>query len=102
MTDADERVVLWVELRVRAESVEQFVTVAAELAARSLADEEGCLHYDVVELDAAERVYGIYEVYRDADAVTAHGASEHYAVWKAVAGTFFEEDGKSVRRGRLL
>lgn len=91
--------VVWVLLRVRPVEEARFLAAAAALAERSLADEPGCLQYDVVSLDPAVRLYGIYEVYRDEAALAAHHAASHYAAWDAVAPTFFAADGATVRVG---
>lgn len=92
----DGATVVWVTLRVRPAEEARFLAAAATLAERSLTTEPGCLQYDIVALDPAVCVYGIYEVYADETALAAHRAAPHYAEWEAVAPSFFEEGGASI------
>ncbi|AFD24822.1 putative quinol monooxygenase [Deinococcus gobiensis] len=49
--------------------------------------EPGCLRYDILREDHADGPrFHIQERYQDAEAVTAHGASEHYAAFRAQVG----------------
>lgn len=91
--------VVWVQLRVRPAEEARFRAAATTLAERSLAEEVGCLQYDVVSLDPASCLYSIYEVYADEAALAAHRAAPRYAEWEAMAPSFFEEGGASVRIG---
>ena len=38
--------------------------------------EEGCLHFDFVDLGGGK--FAFYEVYKDAEAIRAHKATPHY------------------------
>lgn len=98
----DGATVVWVTLRVRPAEEARFLAAAATLAERSLATEPGCLQYDIVALDPAVCLYGIYEVYADGTALAAHRDAPHYEEWEAVALSFFEEGGVSVRMGTRM
>ncbi len=43
--------------------------------------EPGCRFYQAYRDPAAPRVFHIFEIYDDEDAVAAHGASEHFATY---------------------
>jgi (4S)-4-hydroxy-5-phosphonooxypentane-2,3-dione isomerase len=62
-----------------------FAKLIAENAARSLADEPGCLRFDVLEPkppNTSPAVF-LYEIYTDEAAFAAHLASTHYKVFDA-------------------
>lgn len=50
-------------------------------------DEPGCARFNVLRDVEDENVYYFYEVYVDKEAVAAHRAAPHYAVWRAVSDT---------------
>jgi autoinducer 2-degrading protein len=94
--------VVWAQLRVRADGLERFVTAIQDLAHRSLRDENGCSQYDVVQLDPAARIFGVYEVYDDATAFEHHQSSPHFRAWSAVVDELVEEGGVRVVTGWRL
>ncbi|MDA7947036.1 MAG: antibiotic biosynthesis monooxygenase [Hyphomicrobiaceae bacterium] len=49
----------------------------------SLEKEPGCRYFDVCQDPENEHVFFLYELYDDADAVEAHGKTEHYAAFRA-------------------
>lgn len=69
---------------VPSENVEAFLAAAREDAERSLADEEGCLQFDVV-LDRSKTPANVvfYEVYRDKNAFDAHLETPHLIAFRA-------------------
>lgn len=99
---APPRVVLWAVLTVRAAQHERFLALIRELAVRSIADEPGCLAYDVILMDEQTRTYGIYELYGNADALAEHHRSPHYARWDAVAASLFVPAGVAVHTGPVI
>jgi len=76
--------VLSVELRIKPESVESFMTKALENAAQSR-KEPGCRQFDVlVDPKEPTRVM-LYEVYRDDKAFEAHQQTAHFKKYLAEA-----------------
>ncbi len=78
---AQELLVVHVQVRVKAESVEAFrrATLANAEASRR---EAGVVRFDVVQ-DRDDPARGVLvEVYRDAAASAAHKETEHYARWR--------------------
>ncbi len=79
---------LIVRLDVLPERLEEFVEAIAANAAATHRDEPGCLRFDVCRSHADPHHFVLYEVYRDEDALEAHRAAPHFAVWReAVART---------------
>ena len=101
-TPPESAFVVYARIRVREAKCESFLTHILKLAERSLADETGCLQYDVIELDRATQLFGVYEVYRDAAAYDVHQTSLHFHAWKVVAEVVIEEGGLDVQTGRRV
>jgi quinol monooxygenase YgiN len=101
-TPAESAFVVIAQIRVGEAKRESFLTHILELAERSLADETGCLQYDVIELDRGTRLFGVYEVFRDAAAYDSHQASLHFHAWKVVAEVVIEAKGLQVQTGRRV
>jgi quinol monooxygenase YgiN len=80
-------------VRVAPEKLEALRPHATEMV-RATRQEDGCVVYAFSE-DLADRgLIHIFEVWRDADSLKAHGVSEHMKTWRAAAG----EVGLSDRR----
>ncbi|WP_104083193.1 putative quinol monooxygenase [Cryobacterium sp. Y11] len=101
-TPPEPAFVVYAQIQVRETQREKFLTHILKLAERSLADETGCLQYDVIELDRATDLFGVYEVYRDAASYDVHGASVHFHAWKVVAEVVIAEGGLDVQTGRRV
>lgn len=71
------------EFEVAAARLEEFLAAAREDATRSLADEPGCLQFDinVDEASPSSRVV-FYEVYRSREAFDAHLETPHLAAFR--------------------
>jgi len=77
---------VFVDLTVREDLVEEFVTGIGVNAAASLRDEPGCLRFDVHRSTERPNEFLLYELYSDEDAFyIAHRESPHYAEWQRVA-----------------
>jgi quinol monooxygenase YgiN len=61
---------------------------------RATREEDGCIAYAFSEDLGEPGLIHIFEIWRDAAALQAHGASEHMKVWRVAAG----EAGMSDRR----
>lgn len=70
-------------LKVRADAVAPFRDRLKRHAATSLAQEPGCLRFDVFEEKAAPELFLLIEHYTDAGALEAHRASPHYLAFRA-------------------
>ena len=69
------RICLVVDFRVRPGTKARFLEIIVEHAAQTLANEEGCLRFEVCDpLEGEDRVF-LYEMYADEAALEAHKAS---------------------------
>jgi autoinducer 2-degrading protein len=55
-------------------------------AKRCLANEAGCLQFDVVQDPKAPARFVMLEIYRDDDAIKAHQESQHFKDFRPVVG----------------
>ena len=79
--------VVTVAFEIRPEAAAAFLPLMLENARASLAEEPGCLRFDVCREEAADdappvRVF-LYEIYRDRGAFDAHLASAHFQSFDA-------------------
>ncbi len=73
------KIVIVVEFQIKSGCLDDFLTIIREHAAGTLADEEGCLQFDVLlPKEGGDRVL-LYEAYRDDAAFDIHGKSERLA-----------------------
>ena len=76
---------VFVTLDVLSDKVEQFVTGIHANARASLADEPGCIRFDVQQSLDVELRYHFYEIYVDKDAFeVGHKSAPHYAAWRSI------------------
>jgi len=102
ITSPESAFVVFAQIRVCETKRERFLTHILNLAERSLADETDCLQYDVIEIDRATQLFGVYEVYRTSAAYDLHQASLHFHAWKVVAAVVIKEGGLDVQTGRRM
>jgi (4S)-4-hydroxy-5-phosphonooxypentane-2,3-dione isomerase len=82
--------IVHVHVRVRPGRITDFLA-ATLVNARASLGEPGVLRFDVIQDDEDPGHVVLVEVYRDADAATAHKQEPHYATWRdAVAGMMAE------------
>jgi quinol monooxygenase YgiN len=83
--------ILSVNLRVPRGEQER-VRPAMEAVVKASREEPGCLAYsygfDLLEPD----IIRVFEVYRDEEALKAHGASEHFKRWREISGQYPREE----------
>ena len=80
------KVALVVEFEVKPGCLDDFLTIIREHAAGTLAEEEGCLQFDVLlPSEGGDRVL-LYEVYRDGAAFEIHGNSARLAATRGRYG----------------
>lgn len=74
-----------VTLDVRQDRIDEFVDGITANARASLADEPGCLRFDVHRSLTEPNRFHFYEIYRDQAAFEVeHRAAPHYAEWRGV------------------
>ena len=83
--------VLLVTVRVKPEYLSEFLPAAKENATHAVADEPGCLRFDIVQDRDDKHLFRFYEVYKDDAALAAHRQMPHFkkyieasAAWMAV------------------
>jgi autoinducer 2-degrading protein len=74
-----------IKVRIKPEKRERFLEVIEHDALHSESDEPGCLRFNVLQDSHDPNVYFFYEVYRDREALNAHRATPHFAMWSAAA-----------------
>ena len=67
-----------VEFTIAPGKLDEFERLIVENATRSVADEPGCLRFDVLRSLERPDTIVLYEVYTDAEAFEAHKRSAHY------------------------
>jgi quinol monooxygenase YgiN len=77
--------IVLVKVTVKREALEEFESAILENAARALADEPGCLRFDVSRREDDPTEWLFYEMYADGAAFEAHRASAHFAKYQTVA-----------------
>lgn len=88
---------VWVQLDIRPDRLEEFTAAIHANASATLADEPGCLRFDVHrDASDAHRFY-FYEVYVDQQAFeVAHRNATHYARWRAAEEVCLVPGSKSM------
>ena len=82
--------VLIVEVTVREGMESRFLAAIEDDARHSVADEPGCLRFDVLQDAESARKYYFYEVYCDEAALEAHRQTPHLKRMEAQMGDLFE------------
>ena len=80
-------IAIWVKVKVKPEGLEQFLHAIEVDALGSERDEPGCMRFNVLQDANDDLTYYFYEVYENEDALAAHRAAPHYAVWSAARDT---------------
>jgi quinol monooxygenase YgiN len=83
--------ILVVNLRVP-KSEQERLRPDMEAVVKASRQEPGCLAYtygfDLLDPDLIR----VFEIYRDDDALKAHGGSDHFQAWRAVSGQYPREE----------
>ncbi|MGW0895260.1 putative quinol monooxygenase [Saccharopolyspora sp. NPDC002578] len=88
--------VLVASLQVKPGRRDDFLTAIKADAQASVADEPGCVSFDVVVDTEDDHHFVLYEVYLDQAALEAHRASPHFAAWTEAAAEVLVPDGRKV------
>lgn len=79
--------VLLVTVRVKPEHLSAFLPAAQENARHAVADEPGCLRFDIIRDRDDAHLFRFYEVYKDDAALAAHRQTPHFKTYiEASAG----------------
>ena len=95
-------VVLIVEVTVKEGMEGRFLAAIEDDARHSVADEPGCLRFDVLQDAEDARKYFFYEVYRDEAALEAHRQTPHLKRMEAQMGDLFEDASVHLTRSVFL
>ena len=79
-----------VQIRVKAERVEEFIAATKRNHAGAVA-EPGTVCFDFLQLADDPTRFVLYEVYTTAEAAAAHKSTSHYLAWKQVADGMMAE-----------
>jgi (4S)-4-hydroxy-5-phosphonooxypentane-2,3-dione isomerase len=82
--------IVHVHIRVKPESVQEFVVATIENARNSV-QEPGIARFDVIQNAADPTRFVLVEVYRRADARAEHRATAHYAKWRDAVAEMMAE-----------
>ncbi len=93
---------LMVQMEVRPGQREHFLAGMAANAEASVANEPGCLRFDVCSVAGDDDRFVLYELYADADAFAAHKASPHFAQWREIAERVLVPGSQVNTAGELL
>ena len=88
--------IVHVHVRVWADYVDSFLTATLANAQASL-QESGVLRFDVLHDDADAAHFVLVEVYKEADAATAHKETAHYAAWRDAVADMMAVPRESTR-----
>jgi quinol monooxygenase YgiN len=70
--------VLLVTVRVKPEHLGEFLPAARDNAEYAVADEPGCLRFDIIQDRDDKHLFRFYEVYTDDAALAAHRQTPHF------------------------
>ena len=74
----DKEYIVIAEFFLKPGSMDKFIELAMEDSKESLANEEGCLGFDVLVPQNKEDVVILYETYKSKDAFETHRTMPHY------------------------
>jgi len=80
-----------VRQKLASERLAAYLDVMLDHARRSMAEEPGCLRFDVAQVQGDPTAVFLYELYRDQAAVDAHVQTERFARVVATIGPWFSE-----------
>ena len=79
---------LFVSLEIRFDDRDLFLDAIGRQAAASLANEPGCLRFDVFADLADPTHFMLYEEYTSQEAFEAHKQTDHFATWRTAASKY--------------
>ena len=94
-------IIVLVDVQVKAADVPAFITATAENARNSLR-EPGVARFDVIQRMEDPAHFMLYEVYRSEDAIAAHKATAHYAIWRDTVAPMMAQPRTSVKLSNVF
>ena len=93
---------IFVNIQVKAEFREQFMTASLGDGEGSVRDEPGCYRFDILQnADDANRFH-LYEVYADEAAFEAHQQTPHFKKWISTVRDWFEGELEITRMSTIF
>ena len=80
--------VLLVTVRVNPEHLNEFLPAAQENARHAVANEPGCLRFDIIQDRDDRNLFRFYEVYTDDAALAAHRQTPHFKKYIEASGAW--------------
>lgn len=90
-----------VDIHVKAENLDEFKKATLENA-KNTRQEPKNVRFDVLQNDADETKFTLYEVYTDESGLEEHRQTPHYANWKATVENWMAEARKSTKCSELF
>ncbi len=87
--------IVLVHVHVKPEYVEAFKRAAVENASNSI-NEPGVARFDVIQAADDPTRFALVEVYRSAEAVTAHKETAHYLRWRDTVAEMMAEPRQGI------
>lgn len=72
---------LWVTVNIKPEKRAEFLEVIKHDSEHSVADEPGCVRFDVFEDTEKANQFYFHEVYKDQAALDYHRTTPHFKMW---------------------
>ena len=88
---------LLVTCRIKPEHRDAFIAALLDDARGSVANEPGCVRFDVIADEEDPNRIHLYEVYRDRAAFDAHLQTPHFLRWRATTQDWFAEPPPACR-----
>src|SRR5437763_46062 len=85
MREMEAMLAMIISVRIKPDQRQVFLEAIEDDAICSERDEPGCLRFNVLQDQADENRFHLYEVYRDQQAFDAHREAPHYKRFSAVA-----------------
>ena len=93
--------IVHVHVRVKPESVDQFIKATLANASESI-KEPGIARFDVVQNQDDTTRFVLIEAYRTVEATTAHKQTPHYQAWRDTVASMMAEPRSSVKFTNLF
>ncbi len=93
--------VVFVNVRVKPESIEAFKRASLENARHSV-QEPGMARFDVIQQCDDPQCFVLVEVYRDAAAPAAHKETMHYQKWRDTVAEMMAEPRSSIKYANVF
>lgn len=93
---------LSVSLTVKSDRLEEFLQAITRNRASALANEPGCLRFDIGRDSEQPEVFHLHEVYQDEAAFQQHKESAHFLAWREIAAQVLQAGGRTSHLSELM